>query len=205
MKLHSPDHLRSRLVASALEWEAKFGVAPAITSAVSEYDAALLVGLSLEEYGTGCVGRTAVSRGHDFIFRNYRYQVKANRPSGKPSSRVTLVSKPKNYDWDFLIWILYDRSYQMQEAWLWSAAQHKLAFASKNRLCPDDMRRGKCLYPEPVRTGVGSKERGLSPINIIMSVIGQNTDARAALETSGAPFGPEAVAGIIRQRSAERR
>jgi len=42
----SPDteKLRDSLVAVTLEWERVFGVAPSITSAVSEYDAACLVG-----------------------------------------------------------------------------------------------------------------------------------------------------------------
>lgn len=29
------------------------------------------------------------------------------------------MAKPSNYEWDFLIWILYDRIYAIQEAWLW--------------------------------------------------------------------------------------
>ena len=49
------------------------------------------------------VGRTAVTRGCDFILNELRYQVKANRPSGKRGSFVTLVGKASNYDWDRLI------------------------------------------------------------------------------------------------------
>lgn len=64
-------------------------------------------------------GKTVVQRGHDFVFNGARYQVKANRPSGKPGSTVTLVSKVKNYDWDFLVWVHYDRLYEIQEAWQW--------------------------------------------------------------------------------------
>jgi hypothetical protein len=37
-----PDEsLRDRLVAAALEWQDRFAVAPSITSALSEYDAAM--------------------------------------------------------------------------------------------------------------------------------------------------------------------
>src|SRR2546423_4944138 len=103
------EYLRDRLVAVTLEWESVFGVAPSITSAVSEYDAACLVGHTDESYGKVCAGRTAVTRGCDFTFNRLRYQVKANRPSGKPGSPVTKVSEAKNYNWDRLIWILYDR------------------------------------------------------------------------------------------------
>jgi hypothetical protein len=72
-----------------------------------------------ESYGKTCVGRTAVTRGCDFIFNGLRYQIKANRPSGKPGSFVTLVGKASNYDWDRLIWLLYDRYFVLQEAWEW--------------------------------------------------------------------------------------
>ena len=58
--------------------------------------------------------RTAVAKGLDFEWSGCRYQVKANRPSGKPGSRVTLVPKPKNYDWDRLIWILYNVDYEIE-------------------------------------------------------------------------------------------
>ncbi len=57
------EKLRDRLVAVTLEWERVFGVVPSITSAVSEYDAACLVGHTDEGYGKACAGRTAVTRG----------------------------------------------------------------------------------------------------------------------------------------------
>src|SRR3990172_587763 len=100
--------LRKRLVEAALEWQRLFGVAPAVTASLSEYDAAMLVGCTELEYSAEAPQRTAVSPGHDFIHAGTRFQVKANRPSGKPGSPVTLVSKAKNFDWDKLIWILYN-------------------------------------------------------------------------------------------------
>jgi hypothetical protein len=118
-------------------------VAPSITSAISEYDAALLVGHSPESFGRDCVGRTAVTRRTDFCFEGRRYQVKANRPSGKPGSFVTLVAKATNYDWDRLIWILYDREFVIQEAWEWTAESYRVAFDSVSRLSPAHMRRGQ--------------------------------------------------------------
>lgn len=137
--------LRDRLVAVALEWESTFGVAPSITSTLSEYDAACLIGHTNESYGKACIGRTAVTRGCDFICNGLRYQVKANRPSGKPGSFVTLVSKASNYEWDRLIWILYDRYFVIQEAWQWEVSQYREAFHVRNRLAPVDMRKGKRL------------------------------------------------------------
>jgi hypothetical protein len=137
--------LRQRLVEAALAWERIFGITPAITSALSEFDAAMLIGCSAEEYSASMCRATAVQKGHDFTFNSSRYQVKANRPSGKPGSFVTLVPKAKNYEWDFLIWPLYDQQYQIQEAWLWEVGAYKAAFDSIKRLSPSHYRKGKRL------------------------------------------------------------
>jgi hypothetical protein len=133
------------LVQAVLDWEDKFGIAPSITSAISELDAALLVGCTPEEYGRSMRGVSAVRKGYDFKFNGIRYQVKANRPSGKPGSFVTLVGKARNYDWDVLIWILYNRYYEIQEAWSWKMENYKKEFDIISRLSPGHMRRGKQL------------------------------------------------------------
>ena len=137
--------LRTRLVMIALEWQEHFGVAPSITSTVSEYDAAILVGMPEHEYSDYMQGQTAVSKGSDFAWRGIRYQVKANRPSGKPGSRVTLVAKAKNYDWDVLIWILYNREYEIEEAWSWGVEEYRQAFDAMARLSPKHYRGGRKL------------------------------------------------------------
>src|SRR5438552_4634086 len=95
--------LRDRLVETALTWEKTFGNVPHITAVLSEFDAALLVGCSVDEYAKCMRGVTAVRRGHDFEFKGQRYQIKANRPSGKPGSFVTWVPKAHNFDWDILV------------------------------------------------------------------------------------------------------
>jgi hypothetical protein len=138
--------LRERLVAVALEWQARFGVAPSITSALSEYDAAKLVGHDDQSLGLDCALRTSVTKGFDFTFDGRRYQVKANRPSGRPGSFVTLVGKASNYEWDCLIWMLYDKAYVLQEAWEWTAEEYQREFDAKRRLAPADMRRGRALF-----------------------------------------------------------
>jgi hypothetical protein len=84
--------LRSRLIATALEWQERFGVAPAITNALFELDSALLIGMTADAYGLDCSNRTAVTRGHDFVFCGCRYQVKGNRPSGRKGSPVTRLN-----------------------------------------------------------------------------------------------------------------
>lgn len=143
--------LRDRLVSIAREWQAAFGVAPAITSVLSEFDAARLVGCPLGTYCEGGVLRTAVSKGHDFTYNGLRYQVKANRPSGKPGSPVTLVAKASNYEWDRLIWILYDPEYRIVEAWEWTADEYRARFHETIRLSPSHMRGGRRLTVEPPR------------------------------------------------------
>jgi len=148
LPLPSPytETLRDRLVAVTLEWERVFAVAPSITSALSEYDAACLVGHTDESYGHACIGRTAVTRGCDFILNGIRYQVKANRPSGKPGSFVTLVGKATHHEWDRLIWLLYDTRFVLQEAWEWEVGRYRAEFHERKRLAPADMRKGKRLH-----------------------------------------------------------
>lgn len=138
--------LRDKLVEIALQWQAKYGVAPQITTVISEYDAAMLVGMSESDNSDYMQDKTAVSKGADFVFNHQRYQIKANRPSGKPGSKVTKVPKATNYLWDKLIWILYDQHYVMQEAWEWDVENYKLEFDDKSRISPNDYRKGKCLF-----------------------------------------------------------
>ncbi|MHA7837909.1 MAG: hypothetical protein ACX98W_10660 [bacterium] len=139
------DDLRANLIATALAWQARYGVAPPITSPLSELDASRLLGMPDSEYSAYMSDKTAVAAGFDLEWRGSRYQVKANRPSGKPGSRVTMVPKAKNYDWDFLVWILYETDYSIAEAWQWDRASYMLEFDGKSRLSPDDYRRGKRL------------------------------------------------------------
>jgi hypothetical protein len=139
--------LREQMVQVALRWQQRFGVAPAITSTLSEYDVALLVGMNEETYAADCRCRTAVTRGCDFRHDGLGYQVKANRPSGKAGSFVTLVSRANNFEWDRLVWVLYDKSYVLQEAWEWEVTAYRQEFEDKKRLSPGDMRRGKRLWP----------------------------------------------------------
>ena len=141
--------LRRRLVEIALEWERQFGVAPSITSTLSELDAALLVGMQEDLYCAGGVLRTAVTKDIDFVFRGLRYQVTANRPSGKPGSHVTLVNRKteekRPFGWDRLIRILYNQSYVLTEAWELTVDEYRDWFGPLKRLSPSHMRRGRCL------------------------------------------------------------
>jgi hypothetical protein len=137
--------LRQQLVQTVIAWERAFGNAPSITSALSEYDAAHLLGCATEDYSALMQGMTSVQQGYDFVFNGKKYQVKGNRPSGKPGSFVTLVPKATNYNWDCLVWILYNPQYEIQEAWSWEVADYKTAFDSVKRLSPAHYRQGKRL------------------------------------------------------------
>ena len=139
------EDVREQLVTATLSWERAFGNAPLITTVLSEYDAARLIGCSLEDYSNSMQGSSAVQKGHDFVFNGSRYQVKGNRPSGKRGSFVTWVPKATNYHWDHLIWILYNPQYEIQEAWQWDVAAYVDAFDSVKRLSPAHLRLGKQL------------------------------------------------------------
>ena len=141
------DKLRDLLVQISLEWERRFAVAPQITASVAEYDAAKLVGTSLKIGKGRKKSDTAVTRGMDFRKDNIFYQVKSNRPSGKLGSKVTLVGKATNFDWHKLVWILYDRGYNIEEAWEFACNKYRELFEYKKRISPEDMRKGTKLYP----------------------------------------------------------
>jgi len=59
-----------------------------ITAAISEYDAAMMLGHTEAEYAASIKGRSSIGRVHDFVFNHKKIQVKANRPSGRPGSDV---------------------------------------------------------------------------------------------------------------------
>lgn len=143
--------LRQQRVDAALAWESRFGNAPQITTVLSEYDAAMLLGMTEEQYSAAMVSATSVQRGYDFMHQGRRYQVKGNRPSGKPGSSVTWVPKAKNYNWDSLVWVHYDSKYVIQGAWLWEVDAYREAFHEVKRLSPSDYRRGIALRAQRTR------------------------------------------------------
>ena len=107
----------------------------------------MLVGLSEDQYSESVRGQTAVQKGYDFLVKGTRYQVKANRPSGKPGSKVTIVGKPRNLDWDILIWLHYDPLFVLQECWSMDVEQFAQELWTLKRLSPDHYRRGRRLHP----------------------------------------------------------
>ena len=139
--------LRDQLVRVALDWQEAYGNAPSITGALAEYDAAILVGCTEAEYKNQMIGRSVVAAGYDFEHDNKRYQVKAGRPSGRSGSKITLVAKPKNYDWDFFVWVHYRTNYDPLEIWCWAVEEFQKKFGDKKRLSPVDIRQGIKIFP----------------------------------------------------------
>jgi hypothetical protein len=138
------DSLRDHLCENAVKWQEKYRVAPNIISAISEFDAARLVGMSEEEYAERERGRTSAA---GFIFREMRYQVLGTRREGireRPES-IVIHKRPSNYDWDYLIWIRYNKSYVIQEAWRWDVVLYTEYFNQNDRMTLNDMRLGENL------------------------------------------------------------
>ena len=108
----------------------------------------MLVGFPEHEYSCYMQDKTAVGKGLDFVYRGVRYQIKGCRPSGKRGSGVWNVPKVKNYEWDLLIYIGYDRNYATQEAWQWDVERYKKAFHDKKGTSLIDIRKypGRRLF-----------------------------------------------------------
>jgi len=147
--------LRNELVNVVLRWEGQYGCFPGqagVTAAVSEHDAAILLGCSESEYAQCLKERTAVSRGYDFEYpKGRRIQVKANRPSGKQGSKAWNAGpKVDSTGWDLLVYILYDQNYERLEAWKYTPELYERLFADKSKLTLDDMRKGELFLPKPM-------------------------------------------------------
>jgi hypothetical protein len=143
-----PKLLRDRLADVALEWENKYGVSlgtsPRVTPAIAEYDAARLIGVSEEKYGELDRGR---GNAFYFIYKGKRYRTRGSRHeslSERPEGTV-IYEKPTDFEWDYFIFILYRKSYVIEEAWLWEAASYKEFFDQNDKMSFNDMRQGKYL------------------------------------------------------------
>lgn len=140
--------LRQQLVAAALQWEHHYSVLPRVGDALSEFDAAMLVGHTPESFSKAMVGTSAVQKGFDFRWESARYQIKHNRPSGKKGSKVTNAGHvTTNFEWDILVYILYNEFFEIQEVWQWDAQTYKETFSSrdKKRISLKEMQKGRSL------------------------------------------------------------
>jgi len=152
--------MKDKLVKLALEWEDKFGVAPRITASISEYDAAMVTGMTEDEYSQEMQDKTAVGEGYDFEYNKLKYQVKGSRPSKKrekehPKDPVTKVGKAAieykdvSKPWDKLIWVLYDKKFEPQGAWEWDFDDYKREITPLEYVRPGHMKRGKqIIFPK---------------------------------------------------------
>ncbi|MCB1201778.1 MAG: hypothetical protein KDK41_14110 [Leptospiraceae bacterium] len=138
--------MREKLVKLAKKWEKDYGVMPQIISAVSEYDAAMFVGMKEKQYSDEMQNVSAVRKGYDFEYNGKRYQIKANRPSGKKGSTITRAGKPRNTDFDELIWIEYNQDFTIKGAWQVSVSVYRKKMQHLKYLSPKDYQKnGKSL------------------------------------------------------------
>ena len=108
---------REQLISQSLAWESAFGKSPSITGELGEIDAIFSLGFLTPETLRKRRSASAVKSKSDFEVNGLRYQVKANRPSGRPGSKVTKIGVPKPDGWDELLWVLYNKDYRVQEFW----------------------------------------------------------------------------------------
>jgi hypothetical protein len=140
--------LRQQLVEVALQWERSYSVLPRVGDALSEFDAAMFVGHTPETFSKEMVGTTAVQKGFDFRWESTRYQVKHNRPSGKKGSKVTNSGKvTTNFEWDVLVYILYNERFELQEVWQWEIDAYQKAFGltGQKNIRLKEMQKGQSL------------------------------------------------------------
>lgn len=69
----------------------------------------------------------------------------ACRPSGKKGSKIVGFPGTSNYEWDKLIWIMYDENFTIQEATIWGVVDYRDAFDNMTRISPEGMRAGISL------------------------------------------------------------
>ena len=63
---------------------------------------------------------------------------------------MTIVAKVKKFEWDLLVWVLYDTQYNVVEAWQWDVTEYRTRFELETRLSPAHMRQGMRLHtPDP--------------------------------------------------------
>lgn len=137
---------RPRLVEMAFDWERRFGVAPVPLSWISEYDVVRLLGLFDDSFAFHCVRFMVVTDG-DVTVGKTRFSVNADRPDVRPAAYLTQVAHSSGYGWDKLYWMLYDKQYELCEAWELPIFDRDQDLDERLRLTPADLRRGTRLFP----------------------------------------------------------
>ena len=92
-------HIREQLVEIALKWQERYGIAPSITSAISEIDVAMMVGMREEDYSVLMQDMTAVNKGYNFIQNNLKYQIKMNLPLENLAVKLQTLVKQETMIW----------------------------------------------------------------------------------------------------------
>ena len=140
------DTLRTTLVALVPEWEKRYGVAPFITAAVSEYDAARLVGHTPETFFAGLRGSHGSYSRHGLLLQ--RSSVSDQSLSAQRKTRFVhyLGAKSNELRMGSTGLASVCGEFQLLEAWEWYVADYQSSFDTIKRLSPAHMRTGRRLH-----------------------------------------------------------
>ena len=141
---------RTLLVAMAFDWERRFGIATVPLSKISEHDVCRLLGLPDEIWALDGQRVVRLTDGHVTLGK-VRARVNADRSDVRPASWLTLVAHSSGAGWDKLFWMLYDKEYELCEAWELPIVDPDQDFDERLRLTPADMRQGRRLFPNARR------------------------------------------------------
>lgn len=140
------EHLYNDLINISLKWEKEYGIVPKILPEILKYDAVIYIDYDLDAYAKQIKTRKTNPSGYDILFKGKKYLVKGGRRIGENISTISPMDKPKNKNWDYLIWILYDQEFKVLEVWQWENKVFYKKFQNKTRITADKMRTGKYLY-----------------------------------------------------------
>ncbi|MEO5330417.1 MAG: hypothetical protein H7839_00210 [Magnetococcus sp. YQC-5] len=141
------NRIRDNLVSVALEWQDKYGVSPVNLNVIAGWDAAILAGMSDEDYASYQMERKYQSlREVDFVYHRQKILVKAFRQIIPLEFGMKYVSKPLQTEWNLIIFILYDSYYSIIGAWQMSHEEYMLKLGDQEKLTPEDYQKGKKIY-----------------------------------------------------------
>lgn len=123
------NEITDRLIKCSIEFENQTGIVPAVSSALSEIDAMIGIGMSEKDIFGYKIKQKTRQKGHDFEYRGLKYQVKVDRESikegfGPGKNKHNSLISPRG-EWDVLIWIEYDCDYKIISAYKWTKKDFK--------------------------------------------------------------------------------
>ncbi|MBF0180503.1 MAG: hypothetical protein HQM03_10825 [Magnetococcales bacterium] len=139
------NQLRNDLLVVGRRWQEQFGMTPINYAVIAVYDAAMLVGMTEEQFAEYMQERVlSVGREADFVFERKRYLVKAYRQTDTGGgNRVRYVPKAQHMQWDLLVMILYDAELIVMGAWRMTWDEYIAHCDNKEKLTLEDYQKGE--------------------------------------------------------------